>query len=39
MTEMLIREYFEASQQNAAERRQLVFINILFERQPEYSRS
>lgn len=27
MTEMLIREYFEASQQNAAERRQLVFIN------------
>ena len=27
MTEMLIREYFETSQQNAAERRQLVFIN------------
>lgn len=31
MTEMLIREYFETSQQNAAERRQLVFIsNFLY---------
>lgn len=27
MTELLIREYFETSQQNATERRQLVFLN------------